>query len=255
MLKSALEKPLEKPQDAVQAPLLFPIETRHLTFSALGRKLVDGVSLTLERGPRTVIMGPNGAGKTLLLRMLHGLITPTSGEVLWAGQPAGPEIRAAQAMVFQRPTLLRRSVEANIRFVLSKLPEAEQAERTDVALRRARLSHLAGKPARRLSGGEQQRLALARALALEPAVLFLDEPTASLDPASTHAVEELIEAAHGDGTSVIMITHDLGQARRLADEVVFLHHGRLAEKTPAAEFFARPVSEPARAYIEGRIPL
>lgn len=250
MLKAATNTP-----DVAPALAMFPIEARGLSFSALGRKLVDEVSLVLEQGPRTVIMGPNGAGKTLLLRMLHGLITPTSGEVLWAGAPACEAVRAAQAMVFQRPTLLRRSVEANIRFVLSKLDAAEQAERTDLALRRARLTHLAQKPARRLSGGEQQRLAVARALALEPALLFLDEPTSHLDPASTHAVEELIETAHGGGTRIIMITHDLGQARRIADEVVFLHHGRLAEKTPAAEFFARPASEPARAYLEGRIPL
>ncbi len=251
MLKSVVDKP----GGTLPGCRLFPIEARHLSFAALGRKLVDDLSLTLDRGPRTVVMGPNGAGKTLLLRMLHGLITPTSGAVLWAGEPASDAVRAAQAMVFQRPTLLRRSVEANIRFVLSKLPAAEQDERTDRALRRARLTHLALGPARRLSGGEQQRLALARALALEPAVLFLDEPTASLDPASTHAVEELIEAAHGEGTRIVMITHDIGQARRLADEVVFLHHGRLMEKTPAQDFFRRPASEPARAYLEGRIPL
>ncbi len=245
----------EKTKAARDGAAAFPIEARGLSFSALGRKLVDEVSFTLQRGPCTVIMGPNGAGKTLLLRMLHGLIVPTSGAVLWGGAPAGEAVSAAQAMVFQRPTLLRRSVEANIRFVLSKLPAAEQAERTALALARARLEHLAAKPARRLSGGEQQRLALVRALALDPAVLFLDEPTASLDPASTHAVEELIQAAHGEGTRIIMITHDLGQARRLAGEILFMHHGRLAELTPAREFFAGPASEPARAYLEGRIPL
>lgn len=236
-------------------PALFPIEAREVTFAANGRTLVDRVSLKLERGPRTVIMGPNGAGKTLLLRMLHGLVAPSSGQVLWAGEPASEAVGAVQAMVFQRPTLLRRSVEANIRFVLSKLSDAERDERTAAALKRAQLTHIAGSPARLLSGGEQQRLALARALALEPSVLFLDEPTASLDPASTHAVEELIEAAHGDGTRIILVTHDLGQARRLADEIVFLHHGRLAEITPAVTFFERPCSEPARAYLEGRIPL
>ncbi len=245
----------EKAHGVSGSAALFPIEARGLSFSALGRTLVDDVSFKLQHGPCTVIMGPNGAGKTLLLRMLHGLITPSSGEVLWGGAPASETVRAAQAMVFQRPTLLRRSVEANIRFVLSKLPAAEQAERAALALRRARLEHLALKPARRLSGGEQQRLALVRALALEPSVLFLDEPTASLDPASTHAVEELIQAAHGEGTRIIMITHDLGQARRLADEIVFMHHGRLAEISPASQFLARPASEPARAYLAGRIPL
>jgi tungstate transport system ATP-binding protein len=104
-----------------------------------------------------------------------------------------------------------------------------------------------------LSGGEQQRLALVRALAVEPEILFLDEPSASLDPTSTLAVEELIEGAHARGTAIVLVTHDLGQARRLADEVVFLHRGRLLEHTPAARFFAGPASAPARAYLAGQI--
>lgn len=251
MLKATDERPLH----LQPIPELFPMEARAVSFSVGGRALLDRVSLLLGRGPRTVIMGPNGAGKTVLLRILHGILQPTEGEVLWAGRPADDKVHAAQAMVFQRPTLLRRSVEANIRFVLSKLPAAEQADRTALALRRARLEHIAASPARKLSGGEQQRLALARALTLDPQVLFLDEPTASLDPASTHAVEELIDWAHAQGTRIIMVTHDIGQARRLADEIVFLHHGRLVEMAPAADFFARPVSEAARAYLEGRIPL
>ena len=234
---------------------MFPVEATGLTFADRGRTLVDGVSLRLERGPRTVVMGPNGAGKSLLLRMLHGIVQPSSGAVTWAGDVASEAVRAKQAMVFQRPTLLRRSVEANIRFVLRGLDASEARERTAQILSRSRLQHLAQAPARLLSGGEQQRLALARALALDPAILFLDEPCASLDPASTQAVEELIETAHAEGTKIVLVTHDIGQARRLADEVIFLHHGRLIEQAPAARFFAAPSTTAARAYLGGLIPL
>ncbi len=234
---------------------MFPVEATGLTFADRGRTLVDGVSLRLERGPRTVVMGPNGAGKSLLLRMLHGIVQPSSGAVTWAGDVASEAVRAKQAMVFQRPTLLRRSVEANIRFVLRGLDASEARERTAQILSRSRLQHLAQAPARLLSGGEQQRLALARALALDPAILFLDEPCASLDPASTQAVEELIETAHAEGTKIVLVTHDIGQARRLADEVIFLHHGRIIEQAPAARFFAAPSTTAARAYLGGLIPL
>jgi tungstate transport system ATP-binding protein len=234
---------------------MFPLEATGLTLADRGRTLVDGVTLRLERGPRTVVMGPNGAGKSLLLRMLHGIVQPSSGAVTWAGDVASEAVRAKQAMVFQRPTLLRRSVEANIRFVLKGLDASEARERTAQILSRSRLQHLAQAPARLLSGGEQQRLALARALALDPAILFLDEPCASLDPASTQAVEELIETAHAEGTKIVLVTHDIGQARRLADEVIFVHHGRLIEQAPAARFFAAPSTTAARAYLGGLIPL
>jgi tungstate transport system ATP-binding protein len=240
--------------ERVSVPAMLPLTARGLTFAAGQRRLVDDVSLTLDGTARTVVMGPNGAGKSLLLRLLHGLVAPTAGEVLWAGRPADREIRARQAMVFQRPLLLRRSAEANIRYVLGNLDAAERRDRALGILARAGLERTAATPARLLSGGEQQRLAIARALALEPAILFLDEPCANLDTASTRAVEDMIEQAHGDGTKIVLVTHDIGQARRLADEIVFLHHGRLCELTPARRFFAHPASEPARAYLDGRIP-
>jgi tungstate transport system ATP-binding protein len=251
-----LERPdgIDRRPHAASVPM-FPLQASNLTFEDRGRTLVDGVTLRLERGSRTVVMGPNGAGKSLLLRMLHGLVQPTRGEVSWAGLPASETVRARQAMVFQRPTLLRRSVEANIRFVLSSLDATEALERTQQILTRAGLVHLAQSPARLLSGGEQQRLSIARALALEPAILFLAEPCSSLDPASTHAVEELIETAHADGAKIVLVTHDIGQARRLADEIVFLHQGRFVEHAPAAQFFAAPKAGAARAYLAGRIPL
>ncbi len=234
---------------------ILPMEARGLVYEATGKPLVDGIDLTLEAGLRTLVIGPNGAGKSLLLRLLHGLLPPTAGTVLWRGRTADQAIRLRQAMVFQKPVLLRRSVAANIDYALRVhgLPAGERADRLQRALGLARLDGLAARPARVLSGGEQQRLALARALAVEPEVLFLDEPTASLDPASTLAVEEMIGRAHAAGTKIVLVTHDLGQARRLADEVVFLHRGRVTEQTPAAWFFARPRSEPARAYLAGRI--
>jgi tungstate transport system ATP-binding protein len=242
---------------ALPAPAraILPLAARGLVFMAAGRRLIDGVDLVLEPGPKTAIIGPNGAGKSLLLRLLHGLIEPAAGEVLWRGRKADRAVGLRQAMVFQKPVLLRRSVAANIDYALRVhgLPERERMARLARALRLARLDDLAARPARVLSGGEQQRLALARALAVEPEILFLDEPTASLDPASTLAVEQLIMQAHAQGTKIVLVTHDLGQVRRLADEVVFLHHGRVAEQTPADWFLARPRSAPARAYLAGEI--
>ena len=232
-----------------------PLEARGLVYEAGGRRLIDGIDLVVEPGRRTIVIGPNGAGKSLLLRLLHGLIGPTAGVVLWRGRPADTDIRRRQAMVFQKPVLLRRSVAANIDYALRArgVPKADRRERVARALCLGRLLEHAGRAARLLSGGEQQRLALVRALAVEPEILFLDEPTASLDPASTLAVEDLVRAAHAQGTGIVLVTHDLGQARRLADEVVFLHRGRVVEQTPAERFFARPASEPARAYLAGQI--
>ena len=235
--------------------MILPLTARGLAYEAGGRRLLDGIDLTVAPGRRIAVIGPNGAGKSLLLRLLHGLIEPAAGAILWRGRPADRAVRAGQAMVFQKPVLLRRSVAANIDYPLAVrgLPAAERAERVAAALRLGRLEELAARPARVLSGGEQQRLALVRALAVEPEILFLDEPSASLDPASTLAVEELIADAHARGTAIVLVTHDLGQARRLADEVLFLHRGRLLEQTPAARFFALPASGPARAHLAGQI--
>jgi tungstate transport system ATP-binding protein len=255
MPEPALRPPPAGP--LARATTILPLEARGLVFEAGGRRLIDGVDLVLEAGRRTVVIGPNGAGKSLLLRLLHGLIEPLAGELLWRGRPADREIRRRQAMVFQKPVLLRRSVAANIDYALRvhAVPGLERPGRVAEALRLGRLQELASHPARVLSGGEQQRLALVRALAVEPEILFLDEPTASLDPFSTLAVEELVGAAHAGGAAIVLVTHDLGQARRIADEVVFLHHGRIAERASAARFFSEPASRPARAYLAGEIVL
>ncbi len=233
---------------------MLPIEVRGVTLSAAGDHLLDGVNLTLEAGAFTVIMGPNGAGKSVLMRLLHGLIEPSAGTITFAGRAMSTRLRERQAMVFQRPVLLRRSTGENLEFAL-RLQGTNTRARRDELLTLMELQDKVRLPARLLSGGEQQRLALARALAVEPDVLFLDEPTASLDPASALLIEKTVLAAHGRGTKVIMITHDLGQAKRLADEVVFLHHGRVSEHSQAASFFVRPTSRAAIAYVQGRIVL
>ena len=234
----------ETPERAATAPApsLFPLTIRQLVYRVGTQRLIDGIDLTIEQGSRTVIMGPNGAGKSLLLRLLHGLLTPTTGEICWGATPRMDQARRRQALVFQRPVLLRRSVAANLRFALKlrRSTRAERAERLRHILELAGLSRLADRPARVLSQGEQQRVALARALVLEPEVLLLDEPTGSLDPASTEAIEELMLAAHKRGTKIILVTHDMAQARRLADEAVLLERGRVVEQVSALRFFQQP---------------
>jgi tungstate transport system ATP-binding protein len=232
---------------------ILPLALDGVCYEAGGKRLLHGLTLSLHAGPRTLILGPNGAGKSLLLRLCHGLIAPSAGRVLWQGTGVEPQRR--QAMVFQRPVMLRRSAAANLDYALKlrRLPAAARGHRIAEVLARTGLAHLAATPARALSIGEQQRLALARAWAVEPEVLFLDEPTASLDPAATLAVENLIVAMHTAGTKIVMTTHDLAQARRLADEIVFLDRGRLMEQRPAAEFFAAPTTPQAAAFIAGTL--
>lgn len=229
-------------------------ETRGLVYRAGGVNRIGGIDLRIPARSLTVVMGPNGSGKSLLLRLMHGLIDPTAGQVLWGGRPMAESIRRSQAMVFQRPVLLRRSVAANIRFVL-KHRDGGSSDRTAALLDEVGLASRARQPARLLSGGEQQRLALARALALDPEVLFMDEPTASLDPASTAAIETIVRRIHDRGTKIVFVTHDLGQARRLADDVAFLNHGHLVEHTPASQFFDTPESREARDFLAGRLIL
>ncbi|MGB0631874.1 MAG: ATP-binding cassette domain-containing protein [Alphaproteobacteria bacterium] len=233
---------------------ILPLRADNLRYSVDGRALVDGISLTIEPGTFTVVLGPNGAGKSLLLRLLHGMLVPTSGTVTWANGVNG-DLRRRQAMVFQRPVLLRRSVEANITYALGALgiSRAQRPELVDLALTRAGLADARRVQARLLSVGEQQRLSVARALASEPDIMFLDEPTASLDPASVQRIETLLTDANARGMAIVLVTHDVGQARRLGRDIVFLHGGRLAERGGAAEFFDSPRSDVARAYLAGEI--
>ena len=240
------------PHGADDGPL--PLRLEGVRFEAGGQRLIHDLTLTLEPGTRTVVLGPNGAGKSLLLRLCHGLLRPTAGSIRWAwDDPA--RVRRQQSFVFQRPVLLRRSAAANVAYALAVagVPRAERADRVGAALEQVGLGHLAERPARVLSGGEQQRLALARAWALEPKVMFLDEPTANLDPAATRAIEAVVAILHERGVKIVMTTHDLGQARRHADEIVFLHKGRLIEHAEAPRFFMRPGTPEARAFVAGEL--
>ena len=215
--------------------------------------ILDNISLTLEAGAPTVLIGPNGAGKTTLLRAAMGLIPASRGRITWGGRESSAPTR--RAILFQRPVMLRRSAAGNVRYALAAAGVARAARNERVAelLDLVGLAGLERRPARRLSGGEQQRLALARALARDPAILFLDEPTASLDPAATKAIEDIVRAVTARGVKVVMSTHDLGQAKRLAGDTVLLHRGRLIESGPAAEFFAQPRTHLARKFIAGEL--
>lgn len=212
-----------------------------------------GVTLQLQAGAPTVLIGPNGSGKTTLLRAAMGLLSPRAGRITWGGAADASDARLA--LVFQRPVMLRRSVAGNIRYALAAagVPRARRDARVAALLEQVGLTALADRPAPQLSGGERQRLALARALAREPQVLFLDEPTASLDPAATLAIEELVRRVSGAGVKVVMTTHDLGEAARLAGEVVLLHRGRVIETGPASQLLVQPRTEEARRFIAGQL--
>lgn len=233
---------------------ILPLDVSGVSLAAGGRVLLDDISLTIRAGAPTIILGPNGAGKSLMLRVCHGLQRPDSGTVRWQGTGAA-KARLSQAMIFQKPVMLRRSVRANVAYGLRLrgIVGVDAEILIEEALALTGLLGQAKQQAPTLSLGEQQRLALARVHALRPEVLFMDEPTASLDPGATGAVEQLIHAISATGTKIVMSTHDLAQAQRLAADVVFLHGGRLAESAPSDAFFAGPETEAARAFIEGRL--
>ena len=234
---------------------ILPLALRDVSFAAGGRAIIDRVSLQLEAGPSTIILGANGAGKSVLMRLMHGLIAPSAGEIRWNDADSA-RARRRQAMVLQRPVMLRRNVLDNVIYALQAagVARAEQVQLATEALESVGLVHLSRRAARTLSGGEQQRLALARAWALHPEVLFLDEPTANLDPGATREIENVIKAFDASGTKIVMSTHNLGQARRLGDEVLFIHQGRVVEHTPVERFFPTPASPEATAFIKGELP-
>jgi tungstate transport system ATP-binding protein len=234
---------------------MLPLTLRDVSFHVAGRVIIDRVSVEFGTGPRTVILGPNGAGKSVLMRLCHGLLKPTSGAIVWGGDGSRGS-RGRQAMVFQRPVMLRRSALANVIYglKLAGISRAERELRARDVLDVVGLADKAEQAARVLSGGEQQKLALARAWALGPEVLFLDEPTANLDPGATRELESLITAIGATGTKIVMTTHNLGQARRLGDEIMFLNQGRLVERAPVNQFFAQPASAEAAAFIKGELP-
>jgi len=230
-----------------------PIVLSGVHVSMGGTSMLRDVSLRISAGEPTVLIGPNGSGKTTLLRAAMGLLRPSAGSISWGGSADVPPHR--RALVFQRPVMLRRSVADNIGFALATadVPRRDRTRRTRELLTLVGLAGLGDRPAPRLSGGERQRLALARALARDPVVLFLDEPTASLDPAATLAIEELVSRVSARGVKVVMTTHDLGEAERLAGDVVLLHRGAVVESGPAAVVLNNPRTEEARRFITGQL--
>jgi tungstate transport system ATP-binding protein len=236
----------DEPTALLGAPLL-TLDNAGVRFGNV--QALAGVSLTLHRGERLALVGANGAGKTTLLRLLHGLVAGSGRrEHAVAGRPL------VAAMLFQRPFLLHLSVRRNVRVALwlRGVPKAERAARCDRALERVGLLAVASRPARTLSGGQQQRLALARAWALQPDILFLDEPTASLDPSAKREVEALIDTLAQDGVTLVMSTHNLGQAKRLASRVVYLDAGRVLVDLPCDRFFDLQRPPPAAAaFLKG----
>jgi tungstate transport system ATP-binding protein len=244
-----------KPQP--QPLLLLPLVVQNLSYKVGEKILLDNVNATVNSTGVSVVLGANGAGKSLFVRLLHGLLKVEQQAIKWNGQTLDLATRKRQALVFQKPVLLRRSVSANIEFVLRrsvlKPRTANFIQQRDAVLHEAGLFDQRNQPARLLSGGEQQRLALARALATKPEVLILDEPTASLDAATTFQIETRLEQARDQGIKIFLVTHDIAQARRLADDVMFMHGGRLIEHSVSNDFFNHPTSEQAKAYLEGRL--
>jgi tungstate transport system ATP-binding protein len=225
----------------------------NVSLSIGGTQILRSLSLEIMAGPPTMLLGPNGAGKSTLLKLLMGLLSPGEGRI--APPPDAGARPARMSFVFQRPVMLRRSAAANVAYALRAADRPATGETVRDLMARVSLDHLHDRPARHLSAGEQQRLALARALARQPELLLLDEPTASLDPTATKAVEDIVSAVSRDGVKVVMATHDLGQARRLGGDVVLLVGGRLAERAPAHEFFQHPRTEISRRFLAGDLVL
>ncbi|MEM8752144.1 MAG: ATP-binding cassette domain-containing protein [Pseudomonadota bacterium] len=235
---------------APEALRLEAAETR-----AEGERLLGPLTFRVDGAGPTAVLGPNGAGKSQFLRLIHGLIPPAAGRVTWGDGRTPEAARADQSFVFQAAPVLRRSVWANVEFPLIARgwPRAMRQARTAEALERARLAPKAAQPAASLSGGERQRMALARAWTTGPRVLLLDEPCASMDPASTAEFERFLGEIRDEGAKILIATHDLGQARRLAEDVLFFDRGRLAEQAPAGRFFGAPASVAARRYLAGEL--
>jgi tungstate transport system ATP-binding protein len=231
---------------------MLPLVLDKVSYRVNGKRILTNITVEIGVGPRTIILGPNGAGKSVLMRICHGLLRPSEGSVRWLGNPNARRV----AMVFQRPVMLRRSAIANIEYglQLAGVARAERKLRALDVLEAVGLEHCAHQPARRLSGGEQQKLALARAWALGPEVLFLDEPTANLDPAATREVETIVGQIRAGGTKIVMTTHNLGQARRAGDEILFINGGRLIERASVERFFTQPLTPDDASFIKGRLP-
>ncbi len=232
---------------------ILPLELAGVTVVRRGKTIIGPVDLTIAPGGLTVILGPNGAGKTTLLRTMHGVERASGGALRWHGPRGDADLR--QSFVFQTPIVLRRSVVENIAYPLLIRGRAKAAARAAAAdwAGRVGLAAALDRPAQVLSGGERQKMALARALITGPEIVFLDEPTANLDGRSMREIEAILVAARDRGTRLVLATHNLGQARRLGTEIVFLHNGLVHEAAGADSFFAGPATAEARAFLNGDI--
>ena len=232
---------------------ILPLTLAEITVRRAGRMILGPLDLSVEAGGALVVLGPNGSGKSTLLRVCHGITRASSGDAQWAVDRVTADL--AQAFVFQTPILLRRSTLENVTYPLTLRGERKRAarDRAISMLHEVGLQDAAHLRASVLSGGEKQKLALARALVTRPEVLFLDEPTASLDGRSTREIETILAAAQAQGTKLVMATHDLGQARRIAAQVVFLLNGKIVETSAAEPFFNAPQTLAARAFLKGDI--
>ena len=230
---------------------ILPLKIKEVTYKIGTKLILKNISSEIHSGPPKIILGPNGAGKTVLMKICHGLIKPSSGSIIWS-KPKNQQNTSQHTMVFQRPIMLRRSVIKNLLFVLASkgLKKKKQHELVDDALHLVNMTEHRKYPARSLSQGEQQKLALARAWLLNPQVLFLDEPTANLDPKATETVENIVRKISNDGTLVLMTTHNIAQAKRIGSEILFLHDGELKEKTKCIDFFTNPKTIEASEFIE-----
>ena len=232
---------------------LLPLAIERLCFLPGGRRVLDEAEATIISAGITAIIGANGAGKSVLLRLIDGLIAPHAGSIRFGTREAATIRRG---FVFQKTALLRASVAQNVALALAplNLTRPERDRRVDAALIRVGLAARARDAARRLSGGEQQRLGLARAWVIEPELLLLDEPTASLDPGATEEVERLVRAMADAGVKVIMVSHNLAQVARLAEDVIVLSKGRVVEHGPVMQVLQRPAMAETRAYLTGELP-
>ena len=233
---------------------LLPIEMRDISYMPNNKLIISNLNLKIGSEGITVIMGPNGSGKSVLVRLLHGLLLPTKGLVTYGKKKLNKSIRQNHAMVFQHPVLLRRTVLANMTFVDS-IREKIGLDICKEILAMLGLEQLKSYPAHLLSAGEKQRLALARAIVLKPSILFLDEPTANLDPSSIHLIEKILKNANKAGVKIIFITHDINQAKRIADDIIFIQKGKVLEHTETNTFFNKPQTAETAAYLDGRIML
>lgn len=232
---------------------MFPLIAENMVITQKEYTILGPINLTIKEGGINVVLGPNGSGKTTLLKGLHGIVRLQKGSVRWS--ISKKESIEKQMFVFQSPVMLRRSVLENLVYPLKlkKVPKAQALCKAEEWAKKISMSNFIHQKATRLSQGEKQKLALARALITLPKMLFLDEPSASLDGQTTIEIERLLNASLKLGTTIIMSTHDIGQAKRLANNILFLKEGKLESIQSAEEFFKNPKSTSAKKFIAGNI--